>query len=68
MPVVRIDGRTVADGKHGPIASALRRAFHSYAVRRNCAMRPCGGDLPTRSNKSKGARLAYSETSYGHPH
>ena len=31
MPVVRIDGRTIGDGKPGPVASALRRAFHRYA-------------------------------------
>jgi D-alanine transaminase len=31
MPVVRIDGRTVGDGKPGPVATALRRAYHSFA-------------------------------------
>jgi D-alanine transaminase len=31
MPVVRIDGRPVGDGKPGPIASALRREFHRFA-------------------------------------
>jgi D-alanine transaminase len=31
LPVVKIDGRTVGDGKPGPIASALRRAFYRYA-------------------------------------
>jgi D-alanine transaminase len=31
MPVVSIDGHTVGDGKPGPIAIALRRAFHRYA-------------------------------------
>jgi D-alanine transaminase len=31
LPVVKIDGRTIGDGKPGPIASALRGAFHSYA-------------------------------------
>jgi D-alanine transaminase len=31
MPVVRIDGRPIGDGAPGPIARALRRAFHSYA-------------------------------------
>ena len=31
MPVVRIDGRTIGDGKPGPVATALRRAFHDYA-------------------------------------
>jgi D-alanine transaminase len=31
LPVVRIDGRIIGDGKPGPIATALRRAFHRYA-------------------------------------
>jgi len=31
MPVVRIDERTIGDGKPGPVATALRRAFHDYA-------------------------------------
>jgi D-alanine transaminase len=31
MPVVRIDGQPVGDGRPGPIASALRRDFHRYA-------------------------------------
>jgi D-alanine transaminase len=31
MPVVRIDGRPVGDGKPGPVAAALRRAFHRHA-------------------------------------
>jgi D-alanine transaminase len=31
MPVVRIDGRAVADGKPGPLVAALRRDFHSHA-------------------------------------
>jgi D-alanine transaminase len=31
LPVVKIDGRTIGDGKPGPIASALRRAFYRYA-------------------------------------
>jgi D-alanine transaminase len=31
LPVVKIDGRIVGDGKPGPIASALRRAFYRYA-------------------------------------
>jgi D-alanine transaminase len=31
MPVVRIDGRAIGDGKPGPVASALRRAFHDHA-------------------------------------
>jgi D-alanine transaminase len=31
LPVVKIDGRSVGDGKPGPIASALRRAFYRYA-------------------------------------
>jgi D-alanine transaminase len=31
LPVVRIDGRAIGDGKPGPVATALRRAFHLYA-------------------------------------
>jgi len=31
LPVVRIDGRTIGDGKPGPVAIALRREFHRYA-------------------------------------
>ena len=31
MPVVRIDGRPVGDGKPGPVAAALRREFHRFA-------------------------------------
>jgi D-alanine transaminase len=31
MPVVRIDGRAVGDGKPGPVAMALRQEFHRYA-------------------------------------
>ena len=31
MPVVRIDGRLVGDGKPGPVATALRRDFHRHA-------------------------------------
>jgi D-alanine transaminase len=31
MPVVRIDGQPVGDGRPGPIASALRQDFHRYA-------------------------------------
>jgi D-alanine transaminase len=31
MPVVRIDGRPIADGAPGPVAKALRRGFHDYA-------------------------------------
>jgi D-alanine transaminase len=31
IPVVRIDGHLVGDGKPGPVAIALRRAFHRYA-------------------------------------
>jgi D-alanine transaminase len=31
LPVVKIDGRTVGDGKPGPVASALRREFYRYA-------------------------------------
>jgi D-alanine transaminase len=31
MPVVRLDGRNLGDGKPGPVATALRREFHRYA-------------------------------------
>jgi len=31
LPVVRIDGKPVGDGKPGPVASALRREFHRHA-------------------------------------
>ena len=31
MPVVRIDGRAIGDGKPGPVATALRRDFHRFA-------------------------------------
>ena len=31
LPVIRIDGHVIGDGKPGPIATALRRAFHLYA-------------------------------------
>jgi D-alanine transaminase len=31
LPVVRIDGRIIGDGKPGPVAIALRREFHRYA-------------------------------------
>jgi len=31
LPVVRIDGRVIGDGKPGPVASALRREFHRHA-------------------------------------
>jgi D-alanine transaminase len=31
MPVVRIDGKPVGDGKPGPMAVALRKAFHRHA-------------------------------------
>ena len=31
MPVVRIDGRLVGNGKPGPVATALRRDFHRHA-------------------------------------
>ena len=33
VPVVTIDGRTVGDGKPGPIATGLRREFHRFAER-----------------------------------
>jgi D-alanine transaminase len=31
LPVVKIDGRAIGDGKPGPIAAALRREFYRYA-------------------------------------
>jgi D-alanine transaminase len=31
MPVVKIDGRAIGDGKPGPVATALRREFHRFA-------------------------------------
>jgi D-alanine transaminase len=31
LPVVRIDGQMIGDGKPGPVATALRRIFHLYA-------------------------------------
>jgi len=31
LPVIKIDGRTVGDGKPGPIATALRADFHGHA-------------------------------------
>jgi D-alanine transaminase len=30
MPVVRIDGKPVGDGRPGPVATALRRQFHQH--------------------------------------
>jgi len=33
MPVVAIDGRTIGDGRPGPLTLALRRAFHDFAQR-----------------------------------
>jgi D-alanine transaminase len=31
LPVVRIDGHVIGDGRPGPVATALRRAFHGFA-------------------------------------
>jgi D-alanine transaminase len=31
LPVVKIDGRPIGDGKPGPVATSLRREFHCYA-------------------------------------
>src|SRR6201987_1493006 len=31
LPVVRVDGRPIGDGQPGPVAIALRRAYHRYA-------------------------------------
>jgi len=31
MPVVRIDGRSIGDGRPGPVTKALRRDFHNYS-------------------------------------
>lgn len=33
MPVVKIDDRAIGDGKPGPVATALRQAFHDFAER-----------------------------------
>jgi D-alanine transaminase len=33
MPVVAIDGRTIGDGRPGPLTLALRRAFEDFAQR-----------------------------------
>jgi branched-subunit amino acid aminotransferase/4-amino-4-deoxychorismate lyase len=30
MPVVRIDGHTIGSGAPGPVAKALRAAFHRH--------------------------------------
>jgi len=30
MPVIRIDGHAIGDGKPGPVATVLRRAFHRH--------------------------------------
>jgi len=30
MPIVKIDGKLVGDGKPGPVARALRQAFHGH--------------------------------------
>jgi D-alanine transaminase len=32
MPVVRIDGVTIGDGKPGPITQTLRTKFHQFAA------------------------------------
>ena len=40
MPIVQIDGKPVGDGKPGPVARALRQAFH-----RPCRMGLIGGRL-----------------------
>src|SRR5262249_11547172 len=31
LPVVRVDVGTIGDGKPGPVATALRRAYHLFA-------------------------------------
>jgi len=31
LPVVRIDGQAIGDGRPGPVATALRREFHRFA-------------------------------------
>jgi D-alanine transaminase len=31
LPVVRVNDRTIGDGRPGPVATALRRAYHRYA-------------------------------------
>ncbi len=62
MPVVRIDGRSVGDGKPGPVATALRREFHRYA---ECRLRtvifvlpwlPSGRDLTPANAPKPGLR------------
>jgi D-alanine transaminase len=30
LPVVRIDGHVIGEGNPGPVATALRRAFHGF--------------------------------------
>jgi D-alanine transaminase len=30
LPVVRIDGHVIGEGRPGPLATALRRTFHQY--------------------------------------
>ena len=32
MPVVSIDGKTIGDGKPGPIATRLRDEFHGFSA------------------------------------
>ena len=39
-PVVAIDGRPVGDGRPGPIATALRHAFHASARHTSLAFPP----------------------------
>lgn len=36
MPIVQLDGNAIGSGTPGPIAQALRQAFHSYAEHQNC--------------------------------
>ena len=31
MPVVRIDGKPVGDGRPGPVATSMRLKFHDYS-------------------------------------
>jgi D-alanine transaminase len=31
VPIVKIDGKPVGEGKPGPVAAALRQAFHRFA-------------------------------------
>ncbi|MBU1209807.1 MAG: D-amino-acid transaminase [Alphaproteobacteria bacterium] len=36
MPIVELDGKAIGSGKPGPIAEALRKAFHNHAQHQDC--------------------------------